>query len=408
VRNLRRALPLLLIGLLAALAGCSACTQERSRPFQLRAVIPEQEGALEAALYQTARARLLPGHRVDVLHDGQVFEALGEEIASARRSVNLVVFIWRAGKASDRVLAALQASAEGGRSCRVLVDPVGSPGFERALKPQLEAVGCRAHLFRPLPADENLARNHRKIVVVDGQVGITGGFGIHDPWTGNGDSEEEWRDVNVRVRGPAVTQMQQAFAENWQEVTGELLPKEDFPALGEPEEALAQGEAEAAFVASTANPEVTVAERITQLFVQAAQRRLWIAQSYFTPNEPLRELLVARARAGVDVRVIAPGDKNDHPEITLVQRRTYEQLGAAGIALCEYQPSMMHAKTMLVDEDLVLIGSINYDPLSFRFLEEGSLVVRDRATARDLERAFAVDQGRSACQPAPAMPQSTR
>uniref|UniRef100_UPI001E4F59C0 phospholipase D-like domain-containing protein n=1 Tax=Myxococcus sp. AB025B TaxID=2562794 RepID=UPI001E4F59C0 len=224
----------------------------------------------------------------------------------------------------------------------------------------------------------------------------TGGLAIQDEWLGNGLSEREYRDTNARVTGPVVEQMQQAFAENWQETTGELLPPEDFPTLSLPVPGLdGAGEGWAAFVGSTANPEVTRAERLTQLLVRAATKRLWIAQSYFTPNGPLSELLQERARAGVDVRVLAPGDINDQKFVTVAQRATYDALLKAGVRVWEYQPSMMHAKTMLVDDRLVLVGSINYDPLSFNILEEGSLVLEDLDAARQMEAFFLEDLSRA-------------
>lgn len=372
------------------------CTREKPRPFEIKSEVAAESPAFPLALYQTTGVWLLPGHQVEVINDGRVFDVIEEEVRKARVSVNLVVFIWRPGQPSDRLIAAVTERARAGVKCRVLVDPMGSKGFEAEVAPKLQAAGCRTHVFRPLPADENLARNHRKIVVVDGKVGITGGFGIQEPWLGDGNSEKEWRDTNVRVRGPAVLQMQQAFANNWQEAAGQLLPPEDFPEATPCGGAAAGATgSEAAFVSSTANPEVTIAERITQLFVQSATKRLWIAQAYFTPNEVLRKQLVAKARAGVDVRVIAPGDKNDHPEITLVQRSTYDELIPAGIRIWEYEPAMLHSKTMLVDDDLVLIGSINYDPLSFNLLEEGALVVRDPKIARKLEQDFLDDVTRA-------------
>ncbi|RYZ42570.1 MAG: hypothetical protein EOO71_07250 [Myxococcaceae bacterium] len=296
------------------------------------------------------------------------------------------------GRASDRMLEALSQRAAKGVTCRVLVDPMGSGPFEKEVKPKLEAAGCEAHMFRPLPADENLARNHRKIVVVDGKVAITGGLAIQDEWLGEARNEQEWRDTNVRVQGPVVAQLQQAFAENWQESTGELLPLTDFPTLSQGQPGLDDaGEGWAGFVSSTANPEVTRAERLTQLMVKAAKHRLWISQAYFTPNDALMQLLMERAKAGVDVRVLAPGDKNDQRAITVLQRQTYDALLAAGVRLWEFQPSMMHAKTMLVDDRLVLVGSINYDALSFNLLEEGSLVLEDVDAARQLEAIFLED-----------------
>ncbi len=377
------------VGLAVVLAGVS-CSKERSRPFKIRTPVASTGPDFASALYQTAAVRLQPGHRLAYVNNGRVFDAMVEEMGKARVSVNIVSFIWRPGQASERVLGVLTERARAGVACRVLVDPFGSAGFEKEVKPRLEAAGCKAHLFRPIPADENLARNHRKLVLVDGRVGLTGGFAIQDEWLGEVRHEKEWRDTNVRVEGPAVAQMQQAFAENWQEVTGELLPTHDFPELS-----AANGRAKAAFVSSTANPEVTRAERITQLLVKAAKERLWISQAYFTPNEQLRALLLERARAGVDVRVLAPGDKNDQKAITLVQRATYDELLPAGIRIWEYQPAMMHAKTMLVDDRLVLVGSINYDPLSFKLLEEGSLVVEDAQAARSLEALFLEDLKRA-------------
>jgi cardiolipin synthase len=377
----------------ACLVGCQAgCTKEQSRPFRLSTPVAAHGEDFAAALYQTVGARMVPGNRVRWANNGDVFDAMAQEMEQARASIHIVMFIWRPGRASEQLLAVLTERARAGVACRVLVDPIGSPTFEEEVKPHLTAAGCKAHLFRPLPADENLARNHRKLLIVDGRVGITGGLAIQDEWRGDGRSEKSWRDTNVVVEGPVVAQMQQAFAENWQEASGELLPASDFPTLRRDAPGLdATGKGWAAFVGSTANPEVTRAERLTQLFVRAAKKRLWISQAYFTPNDALATLLMEQARAGVDVRVLAPGDINDQKVMTLAQRGGYGPLLEAGVRIWEYQPSMMHAKTMLVDDRLVLVGSINYDVLSFNLLEEGSLVLEDREAARALEALFLKD-----------------
>ncbi|WP_233582614.1 phosphatidylserine/phosphatidylglycerophosphate/cardiolipin synthase family protein [Corallococcus sp. CA053C] len=384
------------VGVLGALllAGCpSACTtQESSRPFHLTGQVGSHGADFATALYQTTGVRMEPRNRIRWANNGAVFDVMVEEIGRARASVNIVMFIWRPGRASERMMEALAERTRAGVTCRVLVDPMGSGPFEKEVKPRLEALGCEAHLFRPLPADENLARNHRKIVVIDGKVAITGGLAIQDEWLGEARNEKEWRDTNVRVQGPVVAQLQQAFAENWQETTGKLLPASDFPTLEQGQPGLDDaGKGWAGFVSSTANPEVTRAERLTQLMVKAAKKRLWISQAYFTPNDALMQLLVERAKAGVDVRVLAPGDKNDQRAVTLLQRNTYDTLLAAGVRIWEFQPSMMHAKTMLVDDQLVLVGSINYDALSFNLLEEGSLVLEDADAARQLEEFFLDD-----------------
>jgi cardiolipin synthase len=387
---MRRWLALAMVAVLTGWA--SGCTKERSRPFYLRGEVGSQGTGLAVALYQTVGVRMVPGNHIQWANNGAVFDAITWQMARARHSIHVVMFIWRPGKASEQLLAVLTERARAGVKCRVLVDPFGSPNFEEKIKPRLVEAGCRAHLFRPLPADENLARNHRKLVIVDGRAAVTGGLAIQDEWLGNGLKEKEWRDTNVWVTGPVVEQMQQAFAENWQEATGELLPPSDFPTLAQSSPGLQHaGEGWAAFVSSTANPEVTRAERLTQLMVRAANKRLWIAQSYFVPNDSLAKQLMERARAGVDVRVLAPGDFNDQKVITVWQRSEYDELLKAGVRIWEYQPSMMHAKTMLVDDRLVLVGSINYDPLSFRLLEEGSLVLEDDEAARSMEAFFLED-----------------
>jgi cardiolipin synthase A/B len=188
------------VGLAVLLVG-AACSKEKSRPFRIATPVANAGPDFASALYQTAAVQMVPGHRITFVNNGRVFDAMVEEISRARSSVNIVSFIWRPGKASERVLAALTERARAGVACRVLVDPFGSAGFEKEVKPRLEAAGCKAHLFRPIPTDENLARNHRKLVLVDGRVGITGGFAIQDEWLGEVRNEKEWRSRPSRRTG---------------------------------------------------------------------------------------------------------------------------------------------------------------------------------------------------------------
>jgi cardiolipin synthase len=214
-----------------------------------------------------------------------------------------------------------------------------------------------------------VAHNHRKIQIVDGRWAITGGYGIWRSWLGQGRSKDEWRDTAVGVTGPVVAQMQRAFEQSWRECEGAPLPAAEYPKLAR------AGPTRAAFFASSPRPkQATVAEVMTHALVAAARRRLWIANSYFIPDRPLQELLVRQRRAGVDIRVIAPGPVHDVPPVRAGQRNTYATLLDPGIRIFEYQPSMMHAKTMVVDDRWVAIGSTNFDQMSFDLLEEGSLV----------------------------------
>jgi cardiolipin synthase len=169
-----------------------------------------------------------------------------------------------------------------------------------------------------------------------------------------------------------VAELQRAFAQNWQEAGGALLPVDDFPRL-EPD-----GDARIALVASSFAL-VTEADRLTLLTIASARKRLWIWNAYFVPDDRLRDLLVKQARAGVDVRLIVPGDKNDVTVSKVEQRRSYPPLVAAGIRIFEYQPTMMHAKAMLIDDRVAVVGSINLDSLSLTRLEEDAVVVDDPA-----------------------------
>jgi cardiolipin synthase len=300
------------------------------------------------------------------------------------------MYIWESGAASDRVVRALVARARAGVRCRILVDDVGSPDFDATVAPALRQAGCEVRIFRPTSGNEKLARSHRKLVIVDGATAITGGFGVRDTWLGDGIHGESWRDTNVSFTGPSVSGAQQAFAENWQEAGGGLLPASDFPVP----EVEASASVQAAFVGSTQGG-VTRAERLTQLLMAAATRRLWIANAYFVPSHGILELLKRKARAGVDVRILAPYKNSDSKTAFGAQHTEYGSLVKDGVKVWEYTASMMHAKTMLVDDELSLVGSINLDPLSLHELEEDALVVEDRGFSEQLAGSFLADCARS-------------
>jgi cardiolipin synthase A/B len=364
-----------------------ACrSEEGSVQYLADAQVPPTGPGLWLALEQAVAEEMEPGHRVELIENGRVFDAMVEDISRARSSVHIVVYIWRPSRPSDRLIEALARRTREGVACRVVVDLLGSTDFDQ-VQPRLEQLGCAVKVFnRPGDGERDFSsRNHRKLLIVDGRVGITGGFGIWKSWEGNGLAEEEWRDQHVRVRGPAVRGMQLAFAENWLEAGGRLLPPETFPELPE------DGPAYATFVASSSEEGVTYGERMSQVLFSAAKKRLWIANSYFVPSDALVFKLAAKARAGVDVRVLAPGPIHDIKPVRDAQRGSYRALLAAGVRIWEYQPSMMHAKTILVDDALVAVGSNNLDPYSMEKLEEGSLVVEDTATAARLAELFLQD-----------------
>ncbi len=339
------------------------------------------------ALTQATGVSLTEGNRVAWRDDAAVFDAIEEAIRAARHSLHVDVYIWKPGEIGTRLADLVRRRAREGLAVRILVDPMGSDGFDEALRRPLRDAGCEVRYFRD-PRRQPFAltgRNHRKLIVVDGRIGFTGGFGIAPEWSGDG----AWRDANAEVEGPVVRQMQAAFAAHWLETGGALLPRAEL------ERAQPAGDARAAYVTSMDVVGLSHARWVTHIALMAARRRAWIANAYFVPPPEILGALSLLPRRGVDVRLLLPGPHQDHLTIRFLQRRLYGRLARQGVDVWEYQPSMMHAKTMLVDDRLVVVGSINLDFLSMEWLEEGCLVVDDRPFAAALERRWHADLARS-------------
>lgn len=383
----RRALPLVIAFVLGGiLTGAAAFVWSQRYAVKAKTTyeLALEPTELETTLYQSLQVELEPGHTVEVVANGDVFSRITSEVAKAKRSIDIVMYIWEPGIASTMVATALAARAHG-VACRIVVDALGSPTFERILKPELAAAGCEVHIFRPLPGIDPLARNHRKILVFDDQLAIIGGLGVRDDWLGDGIHGYGWRDTGVVFSGPVVREAHQAFAENWQEAGGATLPAVEL-APSPP-----TGAVTAAWVASTSSTVVTRAERLTQLVITQARHRLWITNAYFAPSPAILDLLRKKAEAGVDVRLLVPGDRSDVPAALRTGRELYSRLRSSGVKIWEYLPVMIHAKTMLADDELSVIGSINLDPLSLNRLDEDALLVKDTATAATLATMFTAD-----------------
>lgn len=389
---------ILLAFLVAIGLGVAMCERaEEKTQFLLRTEVPSSGEPFAVALYQSLGTPIRPGHEIEMVNNGAVFDRLAADMRGAKASVHVDVFIWQKGRASDQLLGAIEARPKD-VACRVLVDDIGSPGFKEDIAPRLERAGCEWRLFRRFPGGgDKLARSHRKIVVIDGRIAYTGGFGIRDEWLGDGVTNEAWRDSNVRFTGPAVNEAQQGFAENWQEGGGALLPATVFPTIygddaRDPDSDPRTGDGpKAAFITSTASPVLSRAERLVQIMIRAAKKRLWIANAYFVPSNEVLDLVKEKADAGVDVRLLLPGKHSDSRISMGSQHVAYGSLTRHHVRIWEYEPSMMHAKTFVVDEELSVIGSINLEPLSFSKLEEDALVVQDRGFTDELARTFEAD-----------------
>jgi cardiolipin synthase A/B len=338
-------------------------------------------------------APMAPGNRLDILENGgAIFPAMVAAIASARQTVNFEGYIFWSGEVGTLFRDALVERAAHGVAVRVLLDAVGSSGSHLNAEDVelMRKAGCRVEFFhskKPWMVWVLNHRNHRRILVVDGRIGFTGGVGFADQWLGNADAHEHWRDTQVRVEGPAVRGLQRSFQENWSEVTGEpLLGDEFFPAL------VPVGSASVAVVPSSPLAAMSGASRVYAVSLAAASKELWIANSYFLPDDATEALLVAAARRGVDVRVIVPSDEhNDVPATRAAGRSGFGPLLEGGVKIFEYQPTMFHLKTMVVDGAFSTVGSANFDDRSFHLNEEINLFVYDAPFAALMRERFQHD-----------------
>ena len=227
-----------------------------------------------------------------------------------------------------------------------------------------------------------------RAIVVDGRVGYTGGFGLADYWLGDGRHEEQWRESNVRFEGPAVAQLQATFAAGWAEATGELLTGDlFFPAVS----FASAGTVQAGLLHSIPTIGSTPAERFLALSISAARQRLYIANSYFVPDDDFRELLIRAAKRGVDVRVLTAGDKSDVKTTLYAGRARYAELLKGGVRVYEYRPTMMHAKTFVADGIWATIGSLNFDNRSLVFNNESNVVTLDERVGAQMDSLFLED-----------------
>lgn len=370
-----------------------------SRPQEVRYVLPHAFGVRDPAFLPSAHALSNPipsdGNRVDILENGaEIFPAMLSAVAAAQKTINLESYILWSGSVASRFRDALSERARAGVQIRMLLDGVGSSSKleERDVRTMREA-GCVVEFFHPLRPwmlDAINNRTHRRILVVDGKVGFTGGAGIADLWEGNADKPDNWRETHVRVEGPAVAELQAAFQENWAEARGEALVGEDhFPRLER------AGTTRAQILASSARSTSSATKLLYAVSIASASERLSISNSYFLPDEETIALLVAAAQRGVNVRIIVPGEINDVPATKAAGRSGFGELLRGGVKIFEYQPTMFHPKSMVVDGLFATIGSTNFDNRSFRLNDELNLTLYNADLAAALEASFERDLRKS-------------
>jgi len=337
---------------------------------------------------------ILPGNRFEALLNGdRIFPPMLNAIRGARHTISFETYIYWSGQIGKDFADALADRARAGVKVHVLVDWVGSSKMEKAYLDEMEKAGVVIRKFHE-PRWYNLNklnnRTHRKILVVDGAVGFTGGVGIAPEWTGHAQDPEHWRDTHFKVEGPVVAQMQAVFADNWVKATGVVLHGEDyFPAIAN------AGAGAAQMFSSSPSGGSESMELMYLLIINAAERSIDLESAYFVPDELSRDLIVDALKRGVRVRVITPGPHTDSETVRRASRALWGDLLAAGAQMYEYQPTMFHCKVLVADDLLVSVGSTNFDDRSFRLNDEASLNIYDADFASEQVAIFERDLAQS-------------
>ncbi|HET8762140.1 MAG TPA: phospholipase D-like domain-containing protein [Gemmatimonadales bacterium] len=337
---------------------------------------------------------IVAGNRVVALQNGdEIFPAMLEAISSARTSVTFETYIYWSGEIGEAFTEALSERAQAGIPVHVTVDWLGSIKMEHDLLERMEKAGVQLKRYRPLHW-YNLSRmnnrTHRKLLVVDGKVGFTGGVGIADQWQGHATDPDHWRDSHFRIEGPAVAQLQAAFNDNWIKITGAVLNGETyFPPLER------VGDVDAhLFIASPAGGSESM-HLMYLMGVAAAEKSIDLAASYFVPDELLSRAIVAARKRNVRVRILVPGPHIDSATVRIASKAEWGDLLDAGAEIHAYQPTMLHTKMLIIDRELVSVGSTNFDPRSFRLNDEASLNIYDAGFAAEMTRVFETDLQRA-------------
>jgi cardiolipin synthase A/B len=365
-----------------------AIAQDQETVELRSAVAAEDPGAAEY-LSALVAADLVTGNEYEILVNGdQVFPAMLQAIDAARERVSFETFVYEKGQVANWFTAALERAAKRGVDVRVIVDAVGASQMEDGHVERLRAAGCHVVDFNPSQwygLEELNYRTHRKILVVDGEVGFTGGVGVADFWIGNAQDAAHWRDTHVRMRGPIVRLLEAAFYENF--IEGEMTVT---PALSEAR-AVESADDRSMLVRSAPAGGATDLKRLYLMTIAMARRTLDITSPYFLTDESSMWAFKDAVRRGVSIRILVESDITDQRAVKYASREAYEELLATGIEIYEYAPTMMHGKSVVVDDVLSIFGSANFDNRSLELNDELNVAVFSRAVAARFLEDFEKD-----------------
>lgn len=363
-------------------------------PRQLGEVLEHRYSVADRQFLHELGALLGPpvalGNDVKDLHNGvEIFPSMLEAIESAERTITFETYIYWSGEIGERFTQALVERARAGVRVHVLIDWVGSQKMEAEKIQAMQDAGVDVRYYHPLRwyhLSRMNNRTHRKLLVVDGRVGFTGGVGIADEWMGDARNPDEWRELHFRVEGPVVAQMQGVFASNWTKTTGTVLQGEEYF----PPPRLAGGMPAQMFSSSPTGGSESM-HLMYLLSIASAERSIDLAASYFVPDSLARESLVEAMQRGVRVRILLPNKHIDAGVVRYASRAQWGELLEAGAEIREYQPTMFHVKMLVVDALLVSVGSTNFDARSFKLNDEANLNIYDAGFGARMVEVFERD-----------------
>jgi cardiolipin synthase len=367
---------------------------EKQIRFQIEHRFTVEDAQFLRSMGQLLGPAILSGNEVKALHNGdQIFPAMLDAIRAAQKSITFETYIYWSGDIGQQFADALCERAENGVKVHVLLDWVGTGRIDGKYLDQMKAAGVELERFHPLrwyTLTRINNRTHRKLLVIDGRIGFTGGVGIADEWRGNAQSPQHWRDSHFQLKGPAVAQMQAAFNDNWIKTRAKVLFGEDyFPELHEVHHSLAQ-------VFKSSIDEGSESVRLMYLLsIASATKDLRLQAAYFVPDDLSIDTIVAARKRGVNVEIIVPGPVMDEKIAQSASRSRWADLLDAGVRIYEYQPTMYHCKVMIVDGIWVSVGSTNFDDRSFRLNSEANLNIFDATFAAEQLKVFEDDKRHS-------------
>jgi|ERR1043166_2029779 cardiolipin synthase len=359
---------------------------------QIIASYSVHDPAFRESISHLVSAPLLPSNSIVTLINGQeMFPAMLEAIRGAKESITMENFIFRSGELSAQFVPALVEKAHAGVNVHVIMDSLGCSRLKQSELDQLEKAGVQFVKYNRTEWHKLLRvnhRDHRKILVVDGRIGFTGGACLADEWMGNADSKTHWRDTQFRIEGPAVAQLQGVFVANWIVTQGRVLHGSNYFPVQKPAGTIL------ARCYRTGPDDGIEAARLVYLYsIAAARQSIRIAHSYFVPDDLVIDSLLEARKRGVKVEIITPGiiDAN---VVRRASRARWNELIKARVEFYEYQPSLFHCKMMIVDDVWVTTGTVNFDDRSFRINDENTLEVWDEKFAAEQTRQFEIDKAK--------------